>query len=99
MKIMIKRSMSTTWPFLFPDFAVAYNNRGVAYVSLKRPEKALEDFNKAIALNSTYVDAYKNRGRYYIVKEHYDDAIQDLTAAIRLNPDNQSLYGIRGKRM
>ena len=63
---MIKRSMSTTWPFRFsPTFAVAYNNRGVAYLSQKRLEKALEDFNKALALNSTYVDAYKNRG-YFI---------------------------------
>ena len=47
---------------LNPDYAEAYNNRGVAKGSLKKYVKAIEDFDHAIKLNPDYADAYCLRG-------------------------------------
>jgi tetratricopeptide (TPR) repeat protein len=44
-----------------PNFAIAFNNRGVAYARLGDYTKALEDFNQALRLNPFYYDAQANR--------------------------------------
>ena len=44
---------------------MTYNNRGWAYYCLKQYERAIQDFSKAIQLNSNYALAYTNRGTAY----------------------------------
>ena len=44
-----------------PNFAIAYNNRGVAYAKLGDLAKALSDFNQALRINPYYYDAQANR--------------------------------------
>jgi len=53
---------------LNPNFAEAYNNRGVSYVDLKQYGQAIADYNQAIQLDPNYADSYNNRGVVYIVQ-------------------------------
>ena len=47
---------------LDPDFAFAYNNRGLAKAELEDNYGAIEDFTKAIELDPDDADAYNSRG-------------------------------------
>ena len=81
---------------LNPEYADAYNNRGIAYKNIKEYEKAIRDYNKAIELNPEYAMAYNNRGiAYYNLKE-YEEAISDYNKAIELNPEYAAAYNNRG---
>ena len=42
-----------------------YNNRGTAYALLGNFKQAIEDFSKAIELNSKFANAYYIRGLCY----------------------------------
>ena len=42
---------------LKPDYAEAYNNRGIALRDLQRPVEALASYDKAIALKPDFADA------------------------------------------
>ena len=44
-----------------PNFAEAYNNRGTIYFQMTEFEKALEDYEKAIELQSDFFHAQFNR--------------------------------------
>ena len=46
--------------------AATYNARGEAFAAKGDFEWALNDFNKAISLNSRYGEAYKNRGMVHL---------------------------------
>ncbi len=45
-------------------------------------DKAIADYDKAIALNPKYADFYNNRGIAYNKKNEYDSAIADFDKAI-----------------
>ncbi|MEB3831435.1 tetratricopeptide repeat protein, partial [Phormidium sp. CCY1219] len=47
------------------NYALAYNNRGIARHDLGDLEAAIEDYNQAIRLDSNYAHAYYNRGIAY----------------------------------
>ena len=79
-----------------PDFAEAYNNRGVAYRSIGDFEAAIEDYTKAIDLDPEYANAYNNRGNAYLNIGNFETAIQDYTKAIDLKPEDASAYNSRG---
>lgn len=81
---------------LDPDFADAYNNRGIAYRRKGECAKAIEDYNKAIELDPDYSEAYYNRGRAYRYLKEYDKAIEDYSKAIELNPEDAEAYNSRG---
>ena len=76
--------------------AWAYNNRGVAYAGLNQHERAIEDYNKAIALNPNYAEAYYNRGTAYAGLNQHERAIEDFNKAIELNPNYAEAYYNRG---
>ena len=47
---------------VYPEYAAAYNNRGIAYRSLGQQERAIEDYNEALRLNPQNLLPYTNRG-------------------------------------
>ena len=57
------------------------NNRGVGYLNKGEFDKAIEDFNKAIAINPNYAKAYYNRGVIYYKKWLDEKAISDFRKA------------------
>ena len=50
---------------LNPQYADAYNKRGIAYGDLGQYERAIEDWDEAIRLDPQYGNAYYNRGIAY----------------------------------
>jgi tetratricopeptide (TPR) repeat protein len=59
-------------------------------------QKAIDDYTKAIELNSKNAGAYYNRGIAYNDLGQYQKAIDDYTKAIELNPKDAGAYGNRG---
>ena len=76
--------------------AVAYSNRGEAYLQKGDVDNAIADFNQAIRLNPRYAWAYNNRGVAYGFKDEIDRAIADYTHAIRHDPQFSYPYYNRG---
>ncbi len=79
-----------------PNFAEAYNNRAAAYGKLNKHERAIEDYDKAIALNPNFAETYNNRGNAYGKLNKHERAIEDYDKAIALNPNYAEAYGNRG---
>jgi tetratricopeptide (TPR) repeat protein len=76
--------------------ALAYVNRGLAYLVKGDYDRALADETKAIELNPQLADAYVNRGSASGSKGDYDREIADETKAIELNPQLADAYTERG---
>lgn len=67
-----------------PNYAYAYNNRGIAYKNLKQYEKAIADFTKRIELGSPSMWAYKNRAECYQALGETEKANADFAKAKQL---------------
>lgn len=70
------------------DLATAYKNRGNAYDDKGEYERALEDYERALAINPADADAFNSRGTTYTALERYDLAIRDFDEAMKLNPSS-----------
>ena len=81
---------------LNPELAIAYNNRGTAYVGIGEVDTAIQDYDTAIALRPDFADAYVARGLAYAVKGDFESAIKDFSTAIALRPDFADAYVDRG---
>lgn len=82
---------------LEPDFAIAYNNRGVAYENKGKLDVAMKDYSQAIKLKMADLHLpYRNRGEVLRKKGDLEGAIKDANEAIRLKPDHAEAYCNRG---
>ena len=79
-----------------PEYASAYNNRGITYRKKDDYDNAIKDFTKAIEINPNHAEAYNNRGNAYRKKDDYDNAIKDFTKAIEKKKDYAYAYNNRG---
>ena len=73
-----------------------YYNRGLAFHKMGQLDKAMKDYNTAIALNSAYYRAYISRGALYYQAGMITIAIENLNQAIALNPRSGIAYNNRG---
>jgi tetratricopeptide (TPR) repeat protein len=78
------------------DLALLYNNRGVEYANKGDLDRAMADYDQAIALDAKLAAAYNNRGLAYHNKGNLDHAIADFSAAIALDPKDAKAYNNRG---
>ena len=81
---------------LKPDYAEAFNNRGVGRKKKGDLEGALEDFDGAIRLKPDYADAFFNRGVTRYDKSDLEGAVRDYDEALRLKPDYAFAFNNRG---
>jgi tetratricopeptide (TPR) repeat protein len=83
---------------LKPDYAEAYNNRGLAFaLSSKRAmASAIGDYSQAIQLRPEYAYVYNNRGVAYMASGQPDSALRDFNRAIQLQPNFPQAYSNRG---
>ncbi len=71
---------------------------GILYIDRDRDhKKAIDYFDKAIALNKKYADYYLNRGWALQFLGQYSKAIDDFSHGIALKPESGSFYSNRGE--
>jgi len=70
---------------LKPDGAL-YNSRAKLYFNLKKFPEAMDNYNKAIALDSTVGEYFINRGAVWALTRQLDKALIDFNTGIRLDP-------------
>ena len=68
-----------------PNYAHAYQNRGLARYELKDYSGAISDYTKAIQINTNDVDAYQNRGLARYELKDYAGAKSDYSKAIDIH--------------
>ena len=71
-----------------PKLAVAYADRGRAYLLLGHNDEAVADFTQALTLDPSSAENYFNRGVAYDAKADTALAAADYTHAVALNPKN-----------
>jgi tetratricopeptide (TPR) repeat protein len=75
-----------------PEFADAYNHRGIVYAKTGDRQRALDNFNTAIRIKPGNPDAYRNRATLYGEMGEYHSAIEDLNKAIEIKPQAADSY-------
>lgn len=70
------------------SLAVAFQNRGTAYLGKGDADRAIEDYEQALRLDPNYANAFNSRGVAYQAKGENERAIDDYNQAILLDPDN-----------
>lgn len=70
--------------------SASFANRGVSYINLDKPEKAISDFTQAIKLDRNSGFAYAGRGIAYLRADKIDKARRDSRKALTLNPNKQT---------
>ncbi len=79
------------------SLARTYRNIGIAYFNAKEYQKAIDSYNKAIAMNPADVfNDYVNRGNAYDEIEMYKEAMADYDKALVLAPGHGSIFYNRG---
>jgi hypothetical protein len=76
---------------------LAYYNRGLVYGKNGQFGRAIEDFNKAIALDPSDYRAYNNLGVMYGQLGQFDRAIECFSMTLYLNQNYDAAYVSRGR--
>jgi len=88
------------WNFVIkelPDDPKGYASRGLLYRREGKQSLALEDFNKAIALDPYSYKTYNNRGLLFKDMREFERALADFNHSVELNPYYDKTYLNRGK--
>ncbi len=76
--------------------AVAYNDRGIAYLLKGQFERALADYNEAIKIDSKNGEALNNRAWTYYKTSQNQKALIDADKAVSLIPGKAYVWDTRG---
>jgi tetratricopeptide (TPR) repeat protein len=76
--------------------ALAYHYRGAELLTTGRDDAAIEDFDRALALNPNLPTVFNDRGVAFRRKGEFTRAIADYNEAIRLMPGVHSFHLNRG---
>lgn len=66
------------------------------YLQQKRPELAIPELQKVVALDPDNVDAHGNLGVLLFFRDKYKDSVPQLRAAVKLNPQLWKLQALLG---
>lgn len=74
------------------ESATAYNNRGMSLEDMGQRDRAIADYERAIALDPRYYLAYNNRGVLYGEDGLYRISIEYFLKSIAINPRHAESY-------
>jgi tetratricopeptide (TPR) repeat protein len=74
------------------DLADAYDRQAYSYNAKGQYDKAIADYDHAIALGDKFPSAFRGRGNAHYAKAEYDRAIADFQEAIRRGPNDADAY-------
>jgi tetratricopeptide (TPR) repeat protein len=95
---MTKRWRITAKPLnLTPNNPNGYFNRGLDFLALSQPDKAVADFTQVIVLSPDSWSAYLNRGLAYYDQGLYEKAVVDYNMTITFVPENPEVYRLRAE--
>ncbi len=72
----------------FPEYDSAFNNLGVMYIRMNRPEKARAAFERSVALNDKNADADRNLARMLLDEGNFTRAQELLKKSLVVEPLN-----------
>ncbi|KAK1401787.1 RNA polymerase II-associated protein 3 [Heracleum sosnowskyi] len=75
----------------FLPTAVAYANRAMAYLKLRRFQEAEDDCTEALNLDDRYIKAYSRRSTARKELRKLKESVEDAEFALRLEPHNQEI--------
>lgn len=75
---------------------VVYVNRGNAYDNLDDSERAVKDYDSALAINPRDARAHRNKGAMFNRQGRLSEALREFDTAIELQPGNAYAYASRG---
>ena len=78
------------------EYSFVYNSQGDIYKNLKNYSRAIESYNKAIAVNPKDATAFKNKGIMHYEKGEYNIAIENYDIAISVDSKYATAYNARG---
>jgi hypothetical protein len=81
---------------LDPNFAPAYASLGHVYALSGDPERALEQYRKALAINAGDAGVWFEVGMFQSRQKQWEAACQSLTRAVQLNPENRRFASTLG---
>lgn len=81
---------------LKPDYAEAFNNRGIAFYELGQHSRAIDDYNESIRIKPQRAESFNNRGTAYAGLGEHKRSIEDYNQAIQLKPKYPEAYNNRG---
>jgi tetratricopeptide (TPR) repeat protein len=76
--------------------AFTYNIRGLGYADQGQYQRAIEDFNAAMAIKPDHAEAIINRANVYVAIGQYGQALRDFNHALKLKPHFADNYYNRG---
>ena len=73
---------------LDPNYIEAYNNLGIIYQEIGKPEEALKTYQKAVQINPRYEKAYNNMGIIFQLKGEDEKAMEAFKKVLSINPNH-----------
>lgn len=80
----------------FPANPLVYNNRGIFLQQRGKMKEAIEDFTKALQLDSKYFVGFTNRGYVHLQDGQPAAAEADFDESLKINAQQPLVYSLRG---
>ena len=81
---------------LNPNYDAAWSNLGLAYMDLKKNDKAIQALETALKINPQFVTALVNKANWLYRQGRYLEAKEVSQKALRIDPDNFRAHNTEG---
>jgi tetratricopeptide (TPR) repeat protein len=81
---------------LNPNYAWAYNNRGIAKSKQNQFYSAISDFDKCLEINPQCAEAYAGKSKAYFMLKDIKKSLEYINIGISVAPNSSIMYNNRG---